>query len=202
MPSSSWTESSLQSLRKAPFGKRFRPLRLHKCSAASVFGRPRSVTVAVFRCGRFCREGAPCCAAQAFTMASMTALQKWRPRRVGGGRTGRFPHASASQFGDSYLLAAKAVTQPGEQLFAFLDDVYTLSSPSRTRSLYNMLEKKLVLAGIWLHTGKIRSWNYNNTCPVDMPELRPEVWSPQGVEVLGTPIGTPMFVEEVTQKRF
>ena len=31
--------------------------------------------------------------------------------------------------------------EPGEWLFAYLDDVYVLSSPERTRELYNMLEE-------------------------------------------------------------
>ena len=34
-----------------------------------------------------------------------------------------------------------------------------------------------------------------------MPELGREVWSPQGVKVLGTPVGTPEFIEDVTQRR-
>ena len=34
-----------------------------------------------------------------------------------------------------------------------------------------------------------------------MPEVWREVWSPHGVKVLGTPVGTPEFVEDVTQRR-
>ena len=63
------------------------------------------------------------------------------------------------------LVAAKAEMQVGEQLFAFLDDVNTLTTPGRTRSVYNLLGEKLALAGIRLHTGKTRCWNWNNTCP-------------------------------------
>ena len=33
-----------------------------------------------------------------------------------------------------------------------------------------------------------------------MLEFGREVWSPKGVKVLGTPVGTPKFVEDVTQR--
>ena len=38
-------------------------------------------------------------------------------------------------------------------------------------------------------------------CPEGMAELGPEVWNPEGVKVLGTPVGSRRFVEEVVQKR-
>ena len=42
--------------------------------------------------------------------------------------------------------------EPGECLFAYLDDVYVSSSLGRTRELYNMLETTLrAQAGIQLH---------------------------------------------------
>ena len=37
--------------------------------------------------------------------------------------------------------------------------------------------------------------------PPNMPELGREVLSPQGVKVLGTPVGTLEFIEDVTQRR-
>ena len=52
------------------------------------------------------------------------------------------------------LVAAKAEMQMCEQLFAFLDDVNTLTTPGRTRSVYNLLGEKLALEGIRLHTGR------------------------------------------------
>ena len=61
------------------------------------------------------------------------------------------------------LVAAKAEMQAGEQLFAFLVDVNTLTTPGRTRSVYNLLCEKLAFAGLRLHTGKTRCWNWNNT---------------------------------------
>ena len=48
-------------------------------------------------------------------------------------------------------------SEPGESLFAFVDDVYVLCSPERTRVLYNLLNTTLrERAGIRLHTGKTR----------------------------------------------
>ena len=90
----------------------------------------------------------------------------------------------------------------GEELFAFLDDVYIVSSPERTRHLYNLVEEKSwSVAGIQLHTEKTRCWNQSGRCPPDMVDLGPEVWSPQGVKVLGTPIGSFEFIKEVSDRR-
>ena len=66
----------------------------------------------------------------------------------------------------------------GEELFAFLDDVYIVSSPERTRHLYNLVAEKLwFVAGLQLHTGKTLCWNQIGMCPPDMVDLGPEVWS-------------------------
>ena len=100
------------------------------------------------------------------------------------------------------LLEAKLEMLDGEELFAFLDDVYIVSSPERTRYLYNLVAEKLwSVAGIQLHTGKTRCWNQNGRCPPNMVDLGPEVWSPQGVKVLGTPIGSFEFIKEVSDRR-
>ena len=65
------------------------------------------------------------------------------------------------------LNEAKQEMLDGEELFAFLDDVYIVSSPERTHHLYNLVAEKL-----W------RCWNQNGRCPPDMVDLGPEVWSP------------------------
>ena len=49
-------------------------------------------------------------------------------------------------------------------------------------------------AGIQLHSGKTRVWNRDGTCPAGVEELVDEVWSPSGIKILGTPIGSPEFV--------
>ena len=48
---------------------------------------------------------------------------------------------------------------PGETLFGYLDDVYALSAPTRTRKTHDLLEKFLTVAGIRLHIGKARTWS-------------------------------------------
>ena len=38
-------------------------------------------------------------------------------------------------------------------------------------------------------------------CPEGVAELGPEVWNPEGVKILGTPVGSQRFVQEVVEKR-
>ena len=50
--------------------------------------------------------------------------------------------------------------RPREYIFAFLNDVYGVTSPGRSRAIYNLLAEQLwAVAGIRLHTGKTRVWN-------------------------------------------
>ena len=79
------------------------------------------------------------------------------------------------------LVEVKREMRVGEELFAFLDDVYILSSLARTRFLYHLVgEKLLSMSWIQLHTGKTRCWNRMGQPPPDMEVLGPEVWSPEG----------------------
>ena len=92
--------------------------------------------------------------------------------------------------------------QPGECLFAYLDDVYVLSSLERIREVCNMLETTLrAQAGIQLHTGKTRTWNVAGKRPEDMEDLGPDVWNPQGVKILGSPVGCEEFVSSFIERR-
>ena len=92
--------------------------------------------------------------------------------------------------------------QAGEEIFAYLDDVYALSTPERSRDLYDLLAQKLHdVAGIRLHTGKTRTWNRAGAVPERMAELGPSVWSPAGLKILGTPLGTPEFHSIATRER-
>ena len=85
--------------------------------------------------------------------------------------------------------------QEEELLFAFLDDIYIVSSPAGTRIIYNLLQTFLRrMAGIQQHEGKTRVWNRAGVCPPDVAELGDEVWSPRGVKILETPVGSPEFV--------
>ena len=100
------------------------------------------------------------------------------------------------------LARVDAQLREGEHLFAFLDDVYTIAEPDRIRFIYDRLQEELSAhAGIQLHTGKTRVWNRKGECPPGIEQLGPEVWSPQGLKVLGTPIGSEEFTEAHVQER-
>ena len=92
--------------------------------------------------------------------------------------------------------------QEEELLFAFLDDIYIVSSPVRTRAIYDLLQDHLHrMAGIQLHEGKTRVWNRAGVCPPNVADLGDEVWSPRGVKILGTPVGSPEFIHPLTMER-
>ena len=90
----------------------------------------------------------------------------------------------------------------GEQMCAFLDDVYVVCQSGRVRFMYNILADALGrVAGIQLHEGKTRVWNRSQTQPDNINELGPEVWQPRGITVLGTPIGCVEYVSEKMTRR-
>ncbi len=79
------------------------------------------------------------------------------------------------------LADVAAQLEPGEDLAAFLDDVYVLCKPGRVRAIYNMLGHALRrVAGIELHNGKTRVWNRRGIEPPDFSDLG-------GEEEHGTP---------------
>ena len=79
----------------------------------------------------------------------------------------------------------------GEQLCVFLDDVYLLCETARVEPLYKVLEEATMrVAGIQLHQGKTRAWNQAGIEPENIAEIGQEVWQPEGITVLGTPIGS------------
>ena len=79
---------------------------------------------------------------------------------------------------------------PGEHLCAFLDDIYMVCEPDRVRPLYDLLGAALHReTGIRLHTGKTRVWNRGGIVPARVEELGPDVWSGDGMKVLGNASG-------------
>ena len=61
--------------------------------------------------------------------------------------------------------------RPREHVFAFLDDIFVVSLPERTRTIFNLAAEKLGAgAGIELHAGKTRVWNRAGECPPDTVE--------------------------------
>ena len=100
------------------------------------------------------------------------------------------------------LAETKDALEDGEELLAFLDDIYAISEPGRTRAVYNTLAEKLATkAGIHLHTGKTRVWNQEGVCLPNLEDLGPDVWSSRGVKILGTPVGSDDFVQELCEER-
>jgi len=100
------------------------------------------------------------------------------------------------------LTRVRAHLLPGEHLFAYLDDVYAVAAPERIRTIYDLLAAALDEgACIQLHTGKTRVWNRAGVKPPDLDDLGDDVWSPDGVKVLGTPVGNAAFVQEHVDKR-
>ena len=95
----------------------------------------------------------------------------------------------------------------GEQLCAYLDDVYLLCQPERITLLHKVLADSLLRnAGIRLLQGKTRTWNQAGVIPENVEALGPDVWQPQGITVLRTPIGSKQYIvskmaERITKER-
>ncbi len=95
--------------------------------------------------------------------------------------------------------------RPGEDISAFLDDVYVLCSPDRVRDIYDMLSEALQrVAGIELHNGKTKVWNRAGREPPRLEGLGGEegAWCPNGLILLGTPVGCDEFVKQQARERF
>ena len=55
--------------------------------------------------------------------------------------------------------------------------------------------------GIQFNASKSRMWNRTAAHPVGIEDLGPDVWNEDGVNILGTPVGSDRFVEAVTEER-
>ena len=100
------------------------------------------------------------------------------------------------------LEEVQAELEDGELLFAFLDDVHVVCLPHRVRTIFDLLGAKLSrVAGIRLHDGQTRVWNKAGECPERVEELGPDVWNPQGVKILGTPMGSGDIVARLATDR-
>ena len=109
------------------------------------------------------------------------------------------------------LSQVSAQLQPGEDLCAFLDDVYALCSPERVRPIYNLLAEAFRRhAGIELHAGKTKVWNKAGIEPPNIADLgrqpgprgaEQKAWSPEGIVILGAPIGSRAFIQTAAANR-
>ena len=106
------------------------------------------------------------------------------------------------------LQAVQAQLQPGEHLYAFLDDVYVAVRPDRVRPVYDLLAHHLAAhANIRLNQGKTRIWNSSGHRPANTDTLGPDTWvgdralppEQQGFTVLGAPVGTEQYVQQFLQ---
>ena len=110
----------------------------------------------------------------------------------------------------SALQSLQSFLLPGEQLFAYLDNLYVVCSPERVGAIFTRLKSDLEShARIQVHLGKTKVWNRAGEEPeacssmqeaAQRVDLDARVWtgdgplSQQGLRVLGIPIGTPEFV--------
>ena len=112
----------------------------------------------------------------------------------------------------SALTAAQGELREGEAVFAYLDDVYLLTTPDRCAEVLLIISRHLQeKCGISVNQGKLQSW-----CPRGgpspaglLPFSTPEhtVWrsdlpaEDNGVVVVGTPIGRDSFVSKVAEEK-
>ena len=74
--------------------------------------------------------------------------------------------------------------------------------PERVKVIYDTLTECLWrVAGIRLHQGKTRVWNKSGIPPPDVHQMGPETWQPEGIKVLGTPIGSTQYTHARMQER-
>ena len=102
------------------------------------------------------------------------------------------------------LVAVQTELREGQSfvLFAFLDDVYVVTGPNRSREVFDLLADHLWrVAGIWLHTVKTRVWNRSGVSPQNVEDLGEQVWNRECIKVLDTPIGTDQFVSDALTER-
>ena len=110
------------------------------------------------------------------------------------------------------LASVKRELLEGEQLFAFLDDLYIICKPERVVEVHRILSNKLwEHARISLHAGKTKVWNKSGVEPKDCHVLQEAavlatpgavVWRgdrslptcQQGFKVLGVPFGHQDFI--------
>ena len=111
------------------------------------------------------------------------------------------------------LVAALRRLHAGERLFAYLDDVYVVTTSDRVGAVFTILSEELWRhSRIRFHGGKTQVWNAAGIRPPACDELdrvaqaedpeAPSVWrggdlplALQGIKVLGTPLGQDEFVE-------
>ena len=100
------------------------------------------------------------------------------------------------------LAEVNSTLNDDEFIFAYLDDIYIVAKPERIREIYDVLAHALLdNANISINAGKTKVWNRIGRYPDNVDDLGTEVWSPDGIIILGTPIGSTDFVHLHAQGR-
>ena len=107
------------------------------------------------------------------------------------------------------LEVANAQLVPGEHLFAYLDDIYLITTRARARAAFDAVAAAIEThAGIRAHLGKLKAWSpIGGPAPTDLATLGPDVWRSDRPAhenrpvVLGTPLGSREFIEAHGQTR-
>ena len=82
------------------------------------------------------------------------------------------------------LEAVADALQPGEGVFAFLDDIYIVCAPERVATFYGVLAAALWdHARVQLNQGKTRVWNAAGEEPPNLAAVQPDPSSATGVWV-------------------
>jgi len=100
--------------------------------------------------------------------------------------------------------------RPGEEIMAYLDDVYIVCKPDRVKEIYDLVAIDIrTHTGIALNEGKTECWSPGGGPPppnvnlLNGPSPAPPVWKSNlppeqnGLEILGSPIGCQAYIDRI-----
>ena len=107
------------------------------------------------------------------------------------------------------LVEASSRSVPGERVFAYLDDLYIVTTRERARAAFEVVSETVErVAGVRTHLGKLRAWSSGGgSAPPGIEALGKDVWtadkvaSENGLKILGTPLGKQAFVDKLAHER-
>ena len=109
----------------------------------------------------------------------------------------------------TFSLSFSCLCEAGEELLAYLDDLYVITSSRRAREGLDLVASRVQEhCGIASNVGKTRVYNAGHGAPLPgMHELGDEVWrgnrpsGERGFTALGVPLGHPDYVRERGRRR-
>ena len=101
------------------------------------------------------------------------------------------------------LHAAAQQLHADDRVFAFLDDVYIITTQSRARQAIDIVTERIASqAGVQTHLGKLEVWSpIAGAAPPGVAELSPTAWKgdapdhENGLVILRAPLGHPAFAQ-------